>query len=144
MANGNANGTHYMDTKHPPVNWNISATLSLTKTVTINAGTSVSDALDFSSDELKGFSPTAVFTAATWTSNKMAIQTSYDGINWFSCHQWFNGPFDTQNPVAPSSCHTIDGFPLRGMPYIRFVSGTNASPVNQTNTTVLTILIGTI
>lgn len=144
MANGNANGTHYMDTKHPPVNWNISATLSQTQTVTIKAGESASTFLDFTLDDLKGYSPTAVFTDANWSAAKIGIEVSYDGSSWFSCHTWFNGAYDTQNNASASSCHTIDGFPLRGMPFVRFISGTTSVRVNQTNTTVLTILIGTI
>ena len=148
MANGtvfgNANGTHFTDTKHPPVNWAVNATISQTKQITIRAGESASDALDFTTDDLTGYSPAAVFTAANWSTAKMGIEVSYDGTNWFSAHTWFNGAYDTQNNCAPLSCHTIDGYPLRGMPFVRFVSGTTSVRVNQTNTTILTILIGTI
>ena len=144
MDEGNANGTIYLDTKYPPSYWGITATLSKVANVEIKAGTAKSTALDFNSDNLKGFSPTAIFTPSTWSSAKIGLEVSLDGTTWFGLHQWFSGAFDTQNNATALSCHTIDGFPLRGMPFVRVVSGTIANPVNQTNTCIIPILCGTI
>ncbi len=144
MEEGNANGTIYLDTKYPPAYWGITATLSKVQTVEIKAGTSTSDALDFNSDYLKGFSPTAIFTPSTWSNAKISLEVSLDGTTWFGLHQWFSGAFDTHNNVTALTCHTIDGLPLRGMPFVRVISGTLATRVNQTNTCVIPVLCGTI
>jgi hypothetical protein len=144
MANGNSDGTIYLSTKYPPSYWGITATLSQIATVTITAGTSTSTALDFTSDTLRGYCPLAVFSPSGWTSAIIAIDTSFDGTNWYPLHQCLNGAYDTANAVNSTQCHTFDGHPLNGMPYVRFISGTHASRVNQVSTSVLTILCGTI
>lgn len=142
---GNANGTHYMDTKHPPVNWNISATLSQTKDIVIKSGESVSDSLDFTSDDLVGYSIMGIITASTWTSATMSVQGSVNNIDFFPIHTWTGTTaYNSGGTVAASQMHIFDGLVLRGIPYVRFKSGTFAVGVNQTNTTILTIILGTI
>jgi hypothetical protein len=143
MAN-NGFIAQYTETKHPPLGWSLNATVHQTQEVTIAAGTSVSTTLNLMSEDMKGYAAIAVFTPAGWRTAKISIQVSYDGTSWFPLHQWFATAYDTANNVMASQCHTIDGYPLRGMPFVRFVSGTAASPTNQTSTVTLTILCGTI
>lgn len=144
MANGNSNGLIYLDTKYPPSYWGVAATLSKVATVTIKAGTSASTSLDFDSDTLRGFSPIAVFTPSTWTAAKIAWEVSLDETTWFGLHNWLHGAYDTQNNADALTCHHLDGLPLRGMPYVRIISGTLTTPVNQTNTCVISVLCGTV
>ena len=145
MPNGNANGTIFIETKYPPAYWGIAATLSQTKEVVIKSGASESNSLDFSSPDLVGYSTMGIITASTWTSATMSIQGSVDNVNFFPIHMWTGTTaFNSGGAVAASQMHIFDGLILRGIPYIRFVSGTFSTRVNQTNTTILTILLGTI
>jgi hypothetical protein len=135
----------FTKTRKPTVYWGINAALTKTQIVSIVAGTSQSSTLDMTSPELHGYLPIAVLTPATWTNAKLAVQMSVDNSNWFSVHQWLtNGEFDTSNTVTANTCHIIDGYVLRGLPYVRFISGTTASPVNQTADRILTIICGTV
>jgi hypothetical protein len=135
----------FTKTRRPTVYWGINASLTKTQELLIPSGTATSAPLDMTSQELHGYLPVAVLTPATWTSAKLAIQISVDNVSWFSVHQWLtNGPFDTSNAVAANQCHIIDGYVLRGIPYVRFISGTVAVPVNQAANRILTIICSTV
>jgi hypothetical protein len=145
MANGNSDGTIYLSTKYPPAYWGIAATLSQTKDIVIKSGASISDSLDFTAPDLVGYSVMGIITASTWTTATMSVQGSVDNINFFPIHTWTGtGAYNSASTVAASQMHIFDGLILRGIPYVKFKSGTFTVGVNQTNTTILTVILGTI
>lgn len=135
----------FTKTRRPTVYWGINASLTKTQALLIPSGTATSAPLDMTSQELHGYLPAAVLTPATWTTAKLAVEVSVDNVNWYSVHQWLtNGTFDTAHNVEANQCHIIDGYVLRGIPFVRFVSGTIATPVNQAADRILTIICSTV
>lgn len=137
--------TIFTKTTRPKVQWGINASLTQTQEVVFTAGTSLSSTLDMNLENLYGYSPIAVFTPSNWTTTTMSIQASFDNTNWYPVHTWLGTTaFNTGGTTAANQCHIIDGYILRGMPYVKFVSGTNGVRVNQVSTAVLTVMCGTI
>ncbi|MFN9112577.1 MAG: hypothetical protein ACK5XN_21125 [Bacteroidota bacterium] len=132
----------FLPTKHPVVGWAITGHLSQVQPVTILSGQSISSYLDFKSPELLGYTPFGVITPSAWDTAKLSIQVSVDATNWVDFYLW-NSDFETHHNVSPSQIHVITDYPLIGMPYVRFRSGTASAPVNQTANRTLQIVCGT-
>lgn len=130
------------DTGHPVPSFAHNATISKIITVQINSGTALSSAIDLRTPELFGFTPMVVITPSAWDSAKMSAQVSIDGVNWLNFHEW-NSNFESAHTLLASEAHAITGYPFRGIPFVRFRSGTDNAPVNQSADRILTIICGT-
>ena len=100
--------------------------LRSTATATIDNAASVSGTVDLTGTALLGF-----VMPAAWTTAALNIEVSPDNATWSS-------PYDTTpaavssiaTPVA-SAAYAVDMTAMLPWRYIRFRSGTTASPVNQ-------------
>lgn len=133
---------HFISTKHPVVGWAITAHLSQVKTVTILNGQSMSSYLDFTSDDLLGYTPFGIITPSEWDTAKLSLQVSVDATTWVDFYLW-NSDYETHHTVSASQIHVLTGYPLIGIPYFRVRSGTSNAPVNQTAERTLQIVCGT-
>lgn len=132
----------FLPTKHPVVGWAITAHISQVQTVTILSGQSISSYLDFTSPDLLGYTPFGVITPSAWDTAKLSIQVSVDATNWVEFHLW-DTEYETHHNTSASEIHVLTGYPLIGMPYVRFRSGTLNAPVVQTADRILQIVCGT-
>jgi hypothetical protein len=122
-----------------------SHTAAITKTVTITfpSGTALSSSIDLRSPDLFGFNPLILITPAAWTAAVITAQLSLDGTTWSDIHL-LTGEFTTTGTVLANQAHVFTAYPFRGMPFVRFRSGTSASPVNQAADRVVTVICGTV
>jgi len=132
----------FPSTRYPVVGWAINGHIAQTHIVIIDSGAAISGMLDMTEPELYGYTPMAVITPAAWDTAKLSVQGSLDKTTWFDIHLW-QEEYDTKHNVSANECHIMSEYPLRGIPYLRFRSGTAAAPVNQTATRNLTIICGT-
>jgi hypothetical protein len=133
----------FLPTKQPVVGWAITGHLSQVQTVKILSGESMSSYLDFKSSELLGYTPFGIITPSAWDTAKLSIQVSVDATNWVDFHLW-DTEYETHHTVSASEIHVLTGYPLIGMPYVRFRSGTASAPVVQTADRTLQIVCGTL
>lgn len=108
--------------------------LDLTQSVTIANGAALSNAIDILGTSLQG-----VLLPAVWTAAAMTFAVSFDGITYFPL-------FDSTG--AEVSYTVVQGhavfFPTynwRMVRYLKIRSGTLASPVNQGQSTVVTLAL---
>lgn len=130
------------DSGHPVPGFAHNATISKIVTIQINSGTALSSGIDLRTPELFGFTPMVVITPSAWDTAKISAQVSLDGVNWLDFHNW-DADFESAHTINASEAHTITGYPFRGIPFVRFRSGTANAPVNQTANRTLTIICGT-
>jgi hypothetical protein len=146
MANGNGTvKAQFEDVIHGVSGWSLSANVSKWVTASIPAGTALSDTVNMTSIELLGYVPAIIITPSNWTTANMSLQISIDeGTTWLNFEPWLSANYNTSATVVASRAHFMDNYPLKGVPYFRIRSGTAASPVNQTTTSILTIICTTI
>lgn len=132
----------FISTKHPVVGWAITAHISQVKTVKILSGQSISSYLDFTTQDMIGYTPFAVITPSAWDTAKLTIQVSVDASTWVDFHLW-DAEYETFHTVSSSQMHVLTGYPLIGMPYVRIRSGTVNAPVTQAADRTLQIVCGT-
>lgn len=102
---------------------------------TITAGTSISDIVDL------GVTGSAVglLTSSTWTASGIQLEGSLAGINFYPMFDSFGAVVGVSSAAA-SALYTLDIVAAIPARYIRVRSGTSGAPVNQTNTTVVTVI----
>lgn len=131
-------------TTHPIAGVAFNATMTTQTQCTIYAGQSTSGAIDMTVPERLGYLPLLVATPTAWDAAKLTLQASYDNVVWLTLYRWFdNKSFTTDHTVTANMAVLFDGYPLRGCPYFRFISGTDAAPVVQTVTRILKVTCGT-
>lgn len=102
-----------------------SAAPATAQTVTITNGTSLSGAVDLTTQRLH-----RIVMSAGWTAANITFQASYDGTN-------FNDLYDTSGEVtvttaAANRSIVVDQSVFYGIRYLKIRSGTSGTPVNQT------------
>lgn len=97
--------------------------------VSIPAGGSFSTAIDVSNTQ-----PVSLQFPSSWTAAQLSVQVSHDGDEWFDAY------YDGSEYLIPAgaSRHCDVNLNIAGIQYLRFRSGTSASPVNQTAKRVIT------
>lgn len=133
----------FISTKHPVVGWAITAHISQVKTVKILSGQSISSYLDFTTQDMIGYTPFGIITPSAWDTAKLSLQVSVDAVTWVDFHLW-DTEYETHHNVSASEMHALTGYPLIGMPYVRIRSGTASAPVTQTADRTLQIVCGTL
>lgn len=119
------------------------ATISKTTTITFPSGTALSNEINFQNPDLFGFAPLVFITPAAWTAARITVQLSLDGVTWSDVHL-MTGELATTGTVLANQAHILDGYPLRGISFVRFRSGIAASPVNQAAERIVTVICGTV
>lgn len=105
-------------------------------TLTIANGASVSDVLDLERTVFLGF-----FAPAAWTTAGLQIQASADGsTNWGPITDSYNSTMGSWSALTATYPYVVDPANFLGFRYIRFLSGTVASPVNQGAARSFTVL----
>jgi len=130
------------DSGHPVPGFAHNASISKIVTITILSGQSLSSPIDLRNPDLFGFTPMVFITPSAWDAAKVSAQISVDGVNWFNFHLW-NSDFESAHTLLASEAHMITDYPFRGIPYVRFRSGTDNAPVNQTANRTITVICGT-
>lgn len=110
---------------------------SVTQTVTIGAGASLSGA----STKYSGRKLVAVLTASTWDAAKIAFQVSVDGTNFFVLKP--KGVEYECASVTGAAAVSVDPQYFVGYDYIKVQSGISTSAVNQVDATVVTLVFAT-
>jgi len=124
----------------------VAFTLTMTILVecTIPSGTSTSTPIDMTRPDRLGYLPLLVCTPDAWDAAKLTLQISYDATIWHTVYKWFdNKSFTTNHNLAANMAVLFDGYPLRGCPFFRFISGTVSVPVVQTADRLLRVNCGT-
>ena len=108
-------------------------------TATIAAGQSLSAEVDIGNQSLVG-----IILPANWTAAGLSLQVSPDGgTTWAELWTVAGAPYAVGTVTIPSSTPVyiaIDPTTLRGALSLKIRSGTQASPVNQTNLVSLTLI----
>ena len=105
------------------------------ETATISTGTSLSPAVNLGGLRVFGLS-----MPAAWTTASMTFQTSYDnGVSWQNMYD-VNGN-EVSVTVAASRNIAIDPVLFSAVPMIKLRSGTAASPVNQAQDSLVTLIL---
>ena len=106
-------------------------------TTTIPSGSSVSPAVDLQNTALVGF-----FAPAAWTTAALQIQASADGsTNWGPIIDQYGSAISSWTALTALYPYSIDSAAMLPFRYIRFLSGTVATPVNQGADRVFTVLM---
>lgn len=116
-------------------NFKLSESPRLPVTVTIPSGASVSDALDLSDTALLGYE-----TPAAWTTAALNIEVSTDNVNWSSAYDAYGSQAGSITSPVVASHYAVDMTALLPWQYVRFRSGTAASPVAQGADRVFTVI----
>lgn len=104
-----------------------------TKTVTIAAGTSVSDSVDLGEELFNGF-----IMPSAWTAASISIEVSQDNTNWISAiYDSTNTQVGSYTNAVAGAAYAVDVLTFSLFRYVRFRSGTNSSPVVQAATRTL-------
>lgn len=108
-----------------------------TTTATITSGTSVSGTVDLTSTSLLGF-----IAPAAWTTAALNIEVSTDNSTWVTAGilDGFGSNVSRWSAVTAGAAYSIDVVNMLPYRYIRFRSGTSASPVNQGADRVFTVI----
>ena len=102
---------------------------------TIAINTSVSDALDMDKNSLLGF-----IMPSAWTTAGITIEVSTDNSNWFPARDAYGSTVGYISSPVVSNAYSVDVQALLPWRYIRFRSGTTASPVVQTTARTIPIV----
>lgn len=141
MTNSNY-PTAMIPTHTPPVQISLAGTMVFMIECTFAAGTSMSTAIDMTQPTLLGFNPLAIFLPSAWTTAHLSFQASWDGITFADFHT-LSGALATTATRVASDVTSIDGYPLRGIPFFRIRSGLTNNPVNQVAARTVKVLCGT-
>lgn len=105
-------------------------------TATIASGTSVSNVIDLSFHVLVGFVMPSV-----WTTAAIDIEVSIDGVNFFSnTYDSLGTLIGVYTTPVVSSGYAVDALALIPYNFVRFRSGTTATPVNQAATRSISVI----
>lgn len=108
------------------------AQTTVSSTLTIAAGTSISDGVN-----LTGRSLIRLTIGAAWTAADLTVQTSRDGVAWYDLYDEYGTPYTIK--AAADRAVFINPGPLLAVNYIRLRSGTPAAPVNQASAATITL-----
>ena len=108
---------------------------SVTQTVTIGAGASLSGA----STKYPGFRLLAVMTASTWDAAKLTFEVSNDGTNFFTLTK--EGTEYEVASVTAAKAIALETSVFLPWDYIKVRSGTSAAAVNQVDATIVTLVL---
>lgn len=96
-------------------------------TATIANGASVSGSVDLLSTALLGF-----IAPSGWTAAALSIEVSVDGSNWSAAiYDGSNSAVGSWSAVVAGAAYAVDAVSMLPFRYVRFRSGSGASPVNQ-------------
>lgn len=105
-------------------------------TATIASGESVTAAIDLGNTSLVGF-----VAPAAWTTAALNIGVSVDGTNWATAAlDSFGSAVSSWSSVTAGAAYSVDPAAMLPWRYIRFRSGTQASPVNQSAARTFTVI----
>jgi hypothetical protein len=109
-----------------------------TPTLTITNGTSVSQSIDLDVRGLVGF-----IAPAAWTAAALNIEVSADRSTWATggLLDGSGAPVSSWSAVTPLAAYAVDPVSMLPWRYVRFRSGTSASPVNQAADRVFTLVL---
>ena len=96
------------------------------QTVTILSAASVSDAIDLADASLLGF-----IMPAEWTTAALNLEVSTDGTAWGSAYDAYGSLVGSVATPVVSGNYAVDMSALLPWRFVRFRSGTAASPVVQ-------------
>ena len=106
-------------------------------TATIASGESVTAAIDLGNTSLVGF-----VAPAAWTTAALNLEVSLDGANWVTAG--VIGPdgvaVGSWSAVTAGAAYAVDVAGMLPWAYVRFRSGTQASPVNQGAARTFTVI----
>ena len=102
--------------------------------IVIAAGTALSETIITKSQSLIG-----IIVPSNWTTANISVLISPDGTTFYPVYDWAG----TEYVITASAGNYIalDPWELVGAYAIQLRSGTNATPVNQTTASQLTILV---
>jgi hypothetical protein len=106
--------------------------LTYSKTVTIAAGASLSDAATFPGYRLVGFT-----TDAAWDTQAVTFQTTYDGTNY--ANHYNEATEYSQAAITASTNHSVNVESFLGVRGVKVRSGTAGAAANQVDATVVTL-----
>jgi hypothetical protein len=105
---------------------------------TIQATGSLSPEVDIGAGVLVG-----VFVPSGWTSANITFQASPDGgVTWGNVFTYLGSEFTLV--ATPGQFLTLDPTQLKGLRSLKLRSGTSASPVSQSSTVNVTLLVSLI
>ena len=93
---------------------------------TIASGGSVSGSIDLMGAAMIGF-----VTPAAWTSAALTIEVSDDNVNWSSAYDAYGAQVGLIASPVVATRYAVDVTALLPWRFVRFRSGTSASPVVQ-------------
>ena len=108
---------------------------SVTQTVTIGAGASLSSA----STKYPGYRLVGVVTASTWDAAKMTFMVSNDGTNFFDLLDTTGTEYELA-AITAAKAAAVDGALLIPWDYVKVRSGTSAAATNQVDATIVTLV----
>lgn len=91
---------------------------------------------------LKSLLATKLYLPSTWSASatSLTVQVSADNATFSNLYRADTGSEYTLSGASASRCLLLNGNDLIGVHYIRFRSGTSASPVSQSGSVVLTVV----
>jgi len=114
----------------------VSAALRATVTATIAAAGSVTPSIDLTSTALLGF-----ITSAAWTPAALNIEVSVDNTTWVTSVIGSDSTAaGSWSSITANTAYSLDPTSFLPYRYIRFRSGTSATPVNQAAARVFTVI----
>jgi hypothetical protein len=108
--------------------------LDLTQTTTIANGAALSAAIDVAGCSIQG-----VLLPAVWTAAVMTFAVSFDGITYFPLFD--SSGAEVSYTVVAGHAVFFPTYNWRMVRYLKIRSGTSASPVNQGQTTIVTLAL---
>jgi hypothetical protein len=97
------------------------------KEVTILSGASVSDSVDLVSELVNSF-----LMPSNWTAASVSLEVSNDNVNWVSTvFDYTNIQAGVYTGAIAGAAYAIDVVTFAAFRYVRFRSGTAASPIAQ-------------
>lgn len=103
----------------------------------ITSGTAISASID-----LQGYGVVAIIMPASWDAADLTFQGSHDNITFYNVYDGLGGTGNELVERAAASRYIItDPDDFKGMHYIKVRSGTGTSPVNQTATRTLSLVL---
>lgn len=113
----------------------LAETPRLSATVAILSGESVSEVINLSDTALLGF-----VTPTAWTAAALNIEVSDDNVNWSSAYDAYGSQSGSIASLVVASRYAVDMTALLPWQYVRFRSGTSATPVVQGADRVFTVI----
>ena len=104
--------------------------------VTFAINTSLSNAID-----RRHRSALGIFSDAAWTAAALTAQVSDDGVTWYNVYDRYGTEWTCQLATDARRFVPLDIGDWASGRYIRFRSGTAATPVNQTAARELHLLV---